>query len=89
MIERFRRPNYGSLIIEVTIDDPKAYTKSFTATVNNRLMSDTQLIEFVCIDKSAEHYVGSDGKPGRRARRSSHAALDGCRGGLAVGGNCS
>jgi hypothetical protein len=62
MTERFRRPNYGSLVIEVTIDDPKAYTKPFTATVNNRLLPDTQLIEFVCIDKSAQHYVGSEGK---------------------------
>ena len=62
LIERFRRPTYGTLQIEVTVDDPKAYTKPFTATVNNRLLPDTQLIEFVCIDKSAQHYVGSDGK---------------------------
>jgi hypothetical protein len=62
LTERFRRPNYGSLVIEVTIDDPKAYTKPFTATVNNRLLPDTQLIEFVCIDKSAQHYVGAEGK---------------------------
>jgi hypothetical protein len=65
LTERIRRPNYGSLVIEVTIDDPKAYTKPFTATVNNRLLPDTQLIEFVCIDKSAQHYVGSDGKAGQ------------------------
>jgi hypothetical protein len=62
LTERIRRPNYGSLIIEVTIDDPKAYTKPFTATVNNHLLPETQLIEFVCIDKSAQHYVGADGK---------------------------
>ena len=61
MTERFRRPTYGSLAIEVTIDDPKAYTKPFTATVNNHLLPDTQLIEFVCIDKSAQHYVGAQG----------------------------
>ena len=58
LTERFRRPTYGTLQIEVTVDDPKAYTKPFTATVNNRLLVDTQLIEFVCIDKSAQHYVG-------------------------------
>ena len=34
MIERFRRPTYGGLVIE-----------------------------FVCIDKSAQHYVGASGKP--------------------------
>ena len=27
MTERFRRPNFGTLEIDVTIDDPKAYTK--------------------------------------------------------------
>jgi hypothetical protein len=63
IIERFRRPNFGSLQIEVTIDDPKAYTKPFTATINNRLLPDTQLIEFVCLDKSAQHYVGASGVP--------------------------
>ena len=63
LIERFRRPNYGSLEIEVTIDDPKAYTRPFAATVNYRLSVDTQLIEFVCIEKSGAHYVGADGKP--------------------------
>ena len=63
LIERFRRPNYGTLEIEVTIDDPKAYTRPFTATVNYRLSTDTQLIEFVCIEKSGAHYVGADGKP--------------------------
>jgi hypothetical protein len=67
LTERFRRPNYGSLVIEVTIDDPKAYTKPFIATVNNRLLPDTQLIEFVCIDKSAVHYVGdATGKPEKK-----------------------
>jgi len=62
MTERFRRPTYGSLAIEVTIEDPKAYTKPFTATVNNHLLPETQLIEFVCIDKSAQHYVGAQSK---------------------------
>jgi hypothetical protein len=60
--ERYRRLNFGYLEIEVTIDDPKAYTKPFTAKVYNRIMTDTQLIEFVCIDKDAKHYVGGAGK---------------------------
>lgn len=60
LIERYRRPTYGSLEIEVTIDDPKAYTKPFTAKVNNRLLVDSQLIEFVCLDKDAPHYVGAE-----------------------------
>lgn len=68
LTERIRRPTFGTLEIEVTIDDPKAYTRPFTATNYNRLLPDSQLIEFVCIDKSAEHYVGADGKPSSEPR---------------------
>jgi hypothetical protein len=48
MTERFRRVNYGNMEIEVTVDDPKAYTKSWTVKVHHRIMLDTELIEFVC-----------------------------------------
>jgi hypothetical protein len=57
-IERFRRPNFGSMQIDVTIDDPKAYTKPFTVRVNHRLAPDTEMIEFICQDRDAQHYVG-------------------------------
>jgi hypothetical protein len=56
--ERFHRPRYGSLELDETIDDPKAYTQPFTAKVFYRFSPDTQLIEFVCLDKDAQHYVG-------------------------------
>jgi hypothetical protein len=48
LIERFRRPNVGTLEIDVTIDDPKAYTRPWTVRVNQRLLPDTDLIEFIC-----------------------------------------
>jgi hypothetical protein len=59
-IERFRRPDFGHLEIEVTIDDPKAYTKPWTITVHQRIMLDTELIEFVCQENSKDdsHLVG-------------------------------
>jgi hypothetical protein len=57
--ERFHRVRYGYLELEETIDDPKVYTKPFTAKLYWRLSPDTQLIEFVCIDKDAPHYVGA------------------------------
>jgi hypothetical protein len=56
--ERFRRTSYGSLELTVTIDDPKAYTRPFSAVIHNRLAPELQLTEFVCIDKDAAHYVG-------------------------------
>jgi hypothetical protein len=54
IIERFRRPDFGHLQIEVTIDDPKAYTKPWTVTVYQRLMLDTDLIEFICQENSKD-----------------------------------
>ena len=36
MTERFRRVNYGNLEIDVTIEDPKAYTQPFTVRVTQR-----------------------------------------------------
>jgi hypothetical protein len=57
--ERFQRPNYGTLRIDVTIDDPKAYTAPFTVRVNQRIILDTDLIEFICNEneKSVQHMV--------------------------------
>ena len=46
--ERFTRPSFGRLTIDVTLDDPKAYTKPFTVRINQQIMADTELIEFVC-----------------------------------------
>jgi hypothetical protein len=57
--ERFRRPNYGSLEIDITVDDPKAYTKPWTVRVNQRIMLNTELIEFICEERDAKHYVGA------------------------------
>ena len=56
--ERFRRVNYGNLEIDVTVDDPKAYTRPWTVKVKQRIMPDTELIEFICQDRDAPHYVG-------------------------------
>jgi hypothetical protein len=58
--ERFRRLNYGTLEIEITVDDPKAFTKPWTVKLNQRLMPDTELIEFVCQEnnRSLSHLVG-------------------------------
>jgi hypothetical protein len=58
--ERFRRPNYGTLEIEVTVNDPKTFTHPFTFKLNQRLMPDTDLIEFVCAENntSVKHLVG-------------------------------
>lgn len=60
LTERFRRLNYGTLEITITIDDPKTFTKPWTVTLNQKLMPDTELIEFVCGENntSVRHLVG-------------------------------
>ncbi len=60
IIERFRRVDYGHLEIETTIDDPKAYSKPWTVTVHQRVMLDTDLIEFICQEneRDAPHLAG-------------------------------
>ena len=54
MTERITRPNFGTLNIQVTIDDPKAYTKPFTVDMNMKLMIDTQMIEEFCLENEKD-----------------------------------
>jgi len=57
MTERLRRPNYGTLEVEITIDDPKAYTRPWTASMKQEIMLDTELIDEICLEneKSWQH----------------------------------
>jgi hypothetical protein len=60
MTERFRRVNFGNMEIEVTVDDPKAYTRPWTAKkMHHRLLPDEELIEFVCgeNEQSSGHFA--------------------------------
>jgi hypothetical protein len=52
VIERFRRPSYGRMEIDIIIDDRKAYEAPFTVRWNQRLAADTNLIEFVCAENN-------------------------------------
>ena len=48
--EQMRRPDFGHLEIQVTVDDPKAYTKPWTVTLKERIVIDTELIDEICIE---------------------------------------
>ena len=50
--ERFRRPSYGRMEIDMTIDDRKAYLRPFTVRRNQALMVDGDLIESVCLENN-------------------------------------
>lgn len=58
--ERFRRPNFGRLEIEVTVNDPKAYTKPWTVTLQQAIKLDTELVDEICLEneKSVQHMTG-------------------------------
>jgi hypothetical protein len=58
--ERFRRVNYGRLEIELTVDDPKAYTHPWTITLNQVILLNTELLDYYCLDneRDATHLVG-------------------------------
>jgi hypothetical protein len=48
--EQIRRPDFGHLEVQVTVDDPKAYTKPWTVTLKQRIVVDTELIDEICLE---------------------------------------
>ena len=46
--ERYRRPDFGHLLVEFTFTDPKYYERPWTATIPFGLMPDSELIEHFC-----------------------------------------
>ena len=55
-VERFRRRDFGHMDVEITIDDPQAYTKPWSFPLQFQLMADTEMIEDVCDnEKDAAH----------------------------------
>jgi hypothetical protein len=58
--ERFTRPNIGRIYIDVTIDDPEAYTKPWSVRLSWDLQPDAELIEYICEEnnKDPPHMVG-------------------------------
>jgi hypothetical protein len=60
LTERFRRVNYGTLEIEITVDDPKAYTSPWTVKMRQFIVLNTELLEYFCQEneKDQPHLVG-------------------------------
>jgi len=48
--ERIRRPDYGHLEIEVTVDDPKAYTRPWTVSLRQQIALNTELVDEICLE---------------------------------------
>jgi hypothetical protein len=54
MIEKIRRPTYGNLEVEITIDDPKAYTAPWTVKIDEPLVLDSELIDYYCLENERD-----------------------------------
>jgi hypothetical protein len=60
--ERLRRRDFGHMDFEMTIDDPKAFTRPFTMKKERLLAPDTDLLEDVCEnEKDGAHLSGDRG----------------------------
>jgi hypothetical protein len=59
LTERFHRRDFGHIDLQMTIDDPKAYTKPWMVKLGF-VLADTELIEYVCDEneKDVTHLVG-------------------------------
>jgi hypothetical protein len=61
--ERFHRRDAGHLDVQMTFDDPKAYTRSWTLPMEFALVPDGDLIEYFCDnERDTPHLVGKSGE---------------------------
>jgi len=58
--ERFHRPDFGHMDLEITLADARAYTRPWSITLHPQLMLDTEILEFVCAEnnRGMEHMIG-------------------------------
>jgi hypothetical protein len=53
LVERIRRIDHDNLSVDLTVDDPKTYTKPWNATLNFQLRPDWKIMEHVCEDNTS------------------------------------
>jgi hypothetical protein len=52
--ERLKRVNFGVLQIEISVNDPKAYTRPWSVTIEMAYQADTPMIEEICMDNEQD-----------------------------------
>jgi hypothetical protein len=52
--ERFHRRDFGHMDVQVTIDDPKMYTKSFSIKFTELLLPDSDILEYFCAENERD-----------------------------------
>ena len=61
--ERFIRRDFGHMDIEITIDDPKTYTRPWTVIQPLELQPDNELIEYICNENNKYFDLVPDAAP--------------------------
>src|SRR5207249_6884943 len=52
--ERMRRVNFGTLLIDLSVDDPKAYTRPWRVTLRQDVVVDTEMVEAICAENEKD-----------------------------------
>ena len=60
LTERLRRRDFGHMDFEITIDDPKAFTRPFTIKAERLLAADTDLLEDYCENERDRRMMSGD-----------------------------
>ena len=61
--ERFIRRDFGHMDIEITIDDPKAYTRPWKVVQPLEFSADNELIEYICNENNRYFHIVPDANP--------------------------
>jgi hypothetical protein len=62
MTERYRRPDFGHIDVQITLDDAKAYTKPWTVAVRMDLKTDLEMLEYTCDNEKDRAHIPSNAK---------------------------
>jgi hypothetical protein len=67
IVERWKRTSFGILETQVTIIDPKVYTKPWTTEVfKHTLLPDTELWEYFCVPTDNDYFNQTHIAPGNQ-----------------------
>ena len=58
LVQRISRPDFGHIVYEVTIDDPKTFTKQWTNTRTFTLRPDWEIMEYSCEENNKSLWEG-------------------------------
>lgn len=64
--EKFHRTSFGRMNLDITIDDPKAYTRPWSVHLPLVLMADTEMIEDVCDNERDAGHIRTSGASSTR-----------------------